>query len=131
MVAIWQFTKEHGGNFYLLNQSYITLWHKKERALDIAYFRPTSLVHGVAKIFSKALVCRLAPYIDLLIALSQSAFIRGLSMHDNFMFVSQSAKALHKRRVSMLFLKLDIARVFDSFMTIPSGYAANWLWSKV
>jgi hypothetical protein len=35
-------------------------------------------------------------------------------MHDNFMFVSQVIKDLHKKKVPSLFLKLDISKAFDT-----------------
>ena len=47
-------------------------------------------------------------------ASNQSAFVRGRSIHDNFMLVQHSIKSLHKKRVSSLLLKLDIPKAFDS-----------------
>jgi exonuclease III len=114
MAAINQLSSGDTRNFSLLNQAYITLLPKKEGAVDIAEFRPISLIHGFAKIVAKALACRLSPHMDSLIAVNQSAFIRGRSIQDNFMLVSQSAKTFHRRKVPALFLKLDIARAFDS-----------------
>jgi hypothetical protein len=48
------------------------------------------------------------------VAANQSAFIRGRSIHDNFMLVQQSIKFLHKKIISSLLLKLDIFKAFDS-----------------
>jgi hypothetical protein len=49
-----------------------------------------------------------------LVAANQSAVVRGRSIHDNFMLVQQLIKSLHKRKVSSLFLKLDISKAFAS-----------------
>jgi hypothetical protein len=57
---------------------------------------------------------RLAPYLDRLVASNQSAFIKGRSIHDNFMLVQQTIKVLHRRKIASLFLKLDISKAFDS-----------------
>jgi hypothetical protein len=48
------------------------------------------------------------------VASNQSAFVRGRSIHDNFMLVQHSIKSLHKKRVSSLLLELDISKAFDS-----------------
>ena len=47
-------------------------------------------------------------------ATNQSAFTRGRCTHGNFMLVQQTIKVLHRRKISSLFLKLDISKAFDS-----------------
>jgi hypothetical protein len=49
-----------------------------------------------------------------MVAANQSASVRGRSIHDNFMLVQQTIKALHKWKIASLFLKLDISKAFDS-----------------
>jgi hypothetical protein len=44
---------------------------------------------------------------------SQSAFIRGRFIQDNFRYVHSSAKLLHSCKRSCLLLKVDISRAFD------------------
>jgi hypothetical protein len=97
MAAISQLSRGNPRNFCLLNQAYISLLPKVDGATDIAQFRPISLIHGFAKIVAKALACRLSLHTDSLIAVNQSAFIRGRAIHDNFMLVSQSAKTFHRQ----------------------------------
>jgi hypothetical protein len=77
MQAITQITTADSRNFQSLNNAYITLLPKKEGATHIWDFRPISLIHSIAKIFSKSLSHRLAPKLDELIATNQSAFIKG------------------------------------------------------
>jgi hypothetical protein len=96
MAAVCQLTDGDHRSFHLLNQAYITLLPKKDGASDIADFRPISLVHGFAKIILKAVAYRMASPLDSLIAVNQSAFIRGRSIQDNFMLASQSAKTFHQ-----------------------------------
>jgi hypothetical protein len=82
-----------------------------ERVLD---FWSISLIHYFAKIFSKILANRLAPELDKLVSLSHNAFIKKRSIDDNFMYVHQVIKDLHKNKVPALFIKLDIFKAFDT-----------------
>jgi hypothetical protein len=97
----------------LLNSAYLILLPKREDASSAGDFRPISLIYSFAKLVTKILANRLGPYLQDPVAANQSAFIRGRSIHDNFMLVQQSIKFLHKRKMSLL-LKLDISKAFDS-----------------
>lgn len=57
---------------------------------------------------------RLVPWLPTLVPSNQSAFIRGRSIHDNFLFVQQMVKALHRKEEAHILLKLDISKAFDS-----------------
>jgi hypothetical protein len=98
----------------LLNSAYLILLPKREDASSAGDFRPISLIHSFAKLVTKILANCLGPYLQDLVAANQSAFIRGRSIHDNFMLVQQSIKFIHKTRISSLLLKLDISKAFDS-----------------
>jgi len=98
----------------LLNSAYLTLIPKKADAVEAKDYRPISLVHSFAKLVTKMMANRLAPQLDSLVASNQSAFIRGRCIHDNYMLVQQTIKILHRRKISSLFLKLDISKAFDS-----------------
>lgn len=65
-------------------------------------------------VVTKILANGLAPHLDRLVAANQSAFIRGRSIYDDYMLVQQTIKLIHRRKVSSLFLKLDISEAFDS-----------------
>ena len=45
---------------------------------------------------------------------AQSAFIKKRSIHDNFLYTQNLVKDLHRAKIPALFLKLDIAKAFDS-----------------
>jgi hypothetical protein len=36
-----------------------------------------------------------------------------MCIHDNFVYVQQVIKDLHKKKIPALFIKLDISKVFD------------------
>ena len=61
-------TKKDWHSFRSLNGAFITLLLKKLGDVDITDFRPISLLHSMAKIFSKALYNLLAPKLNELIA---------------------------------------------------------------
>jgi hypothetical protein len=57
---------------------------------------------------------RLSTYIDKLISVSQSAFIKGRCIQDNFLYVRGLARHYHRNKTPMCLLKLDISKAFDS-----------------
>ncbi|WVZ95337.1 hypothetical protein U9M48_041118 [Paspalum notatum var. saurae] len=101
-------------SLYLLNDAYLVLLRKKPDAAEIKDFRPISLVHSVCKLITKLLSVRLAPKLNELISSNQSAFIKSRCILDNFQAVQLACKLLHRRKVPAVFLKIDLARAFDS-----------------
>ena len=87
---------------------------KKSDARKIGEYRPINLTHSVAKIVSKLLATRLAPFLQHLISRAQSAFIKKRSIHDNFIYTQNLVQCLHRQKIPALFLKLDISKAFDS-----------------
>jgi mannosylglycoprotein endo-beta-mannosidase len=114
MRVIHRFGNLHTANFHWLNTANIALLPKKEGAEDISDFRPISLIHAIAKIIAKVLALRLGPLMDDLVSSAQSAFIKKRSIHDNFLYVKNLAKRLHKSKTPSLLFKLDIRKAFDS-----------------
>ncbi|KAM0925514.1 hypothetical protein ACQ4PT_004162 [Festuca glaucescens] len=103
-----------GRGFARLNRALITLIPKKPDAMETKDFRPISLVHSFAKLFSKIIANRLRPRLGEIVSMNQSAFIKHRSLHDNFVPVRQVAKKINMRRQTGVLLKLDLARAFDS-----------------
>ncbi|XP_073362265.1 secreted RxLR effector protein 78-like [Aegilops tauschii subsp. strangulata] len=97
-----------------INKSLVSLLPKKDRALDVGDFRPINLVHGAIKIFEKVLASRLVAELPNLVGNHQSAFVKGRSLHDNFMLVQSMARRLHALKNPAVLLKLDISKAFDS-----------------
>jgi hypothetical protein len=101
-------------NFHTINEAIMVLLPKYQNAECIKDYRPISLIHVLMKLFSKVLANHLAPRLDELIHVTQSAFIKGRYIQDNFHFIQASAKFLHAARQPSLLLKVDISRAFDS-----------------
>ncbi|KAM3385248.1 hypothetical protein ACQJBY_009276 [Aegilops geniculata] len=101
------------GNFADLNTAMIALLPKKDGAVKMSDFRPISLIHSVAKLFSKVLSIRLANVIDKLITPAQTAFQRRKCIQDSFLYVQNTVRKLHRNKTPALLLKLDIAKAFD------------------
>jgi hypothetical protein len=57
---------------------------------------------------------QLAPHMNTLITMSQSAFIKTRSIHDNFLGVRNYVRRLHRSKTPTILLKLDIKKAFDS-----------------
>jgi hypothetical protein len=87
---------------------------KKDNPRRVADFRSISLTHSFSKILTKILANRLEPELEDLISINQAAFIKKRSIHDNFMYVQEVIKDLHKKKVSAILIKLDISKSFDS-----------------
>jgi hypothetical protein len=82
--------------------------------MEVKDYRPISLVHSFAKLFSKVMVNRLRRRLGEVVSSNQSAFVRGRSLHDNFILVRQVARKINQRRQTGVLLKLDLTRAFDS-----------------
>ncbi|XP_024314534.1 uncharacterized protein LOC112270714 [Brachypodium distachyon] len=108
------FRRQETHNLHICNTANTILIPKKDGADSISDYRPISLIHAMAKILSKAMVMRLRPKMHELVSLSQSAFIKSRSIHDNFMFVQGMARRLHRSKSPTLLIKLDIAKAFDT-----------------
>lgn len=92
----------------------MVLLKKKAEPVAIKDYRPISLIHSLGKLITKCLARRLAMVLNELVHPSQSTFIQGRSIQDNFRVVHLTCKALHRSRRSHMLLKIDIAKAFDS-----------------
>jgi hypothetical protein len=101
-------------NFHVINEALIVLLPRSAEAVAIKDFRPISLMHVLSKLFSKMLANRQALRLGEMIHVSQSAFMKGRFIQDNFKVVQGTAKLLHARKWPSLLVKVDIARAFDS-----------------
>jgi hypothetical protein len=99
---------------YLLNSAYITLLPKTAKVIEVKDYWPINLIHSFARIITKAMTNMLATRLPSLVSPCQSVFVKGRCIHDNFILVQQTTKALlHQNRPHIL-LKLDISKAFDS-----------------
>ncbi|KAM0904265.1 hypothetical protein ACQ4PT_018145 [Festuca glaucescens] len=86
-----------GRGFARLNRALITLIPKKQDAMEIEDYRPISLVHSFAKLFSKLVANQLRSRLGEVVSANQSAFVKGRCLHDNFMLVRQVARKINPR----------------------------------
>ena len=112
--------------FDLLNSANIFLLPKKMDAAKVGDYRPISLIHSIAKIFSKLLANILSSHLNTLVSKCQSAFIKHRCIQDNFLYIQNTVRRFHKMKMPALFMKLDIQKAFDtinwSCMTINWSY---------
>jgi hypothetical protein len=94
---------------------------------------PISLSHSISKLISKCLASRLSVELNNLVSRAQSAFIKSRSIQDNFLYTQNLLRALHRAKQPGLFLKLDIAKAFDSIrwdflleVLHCFGFGARW-----
>ncbi|WVZ90539.1 hypothetical protein U9M48_036832 [Paspalum notatum var. saurae] len=86
--ALHAIYRGHVAKFRLLNSAFITLLHKKLRL-------------SWSRIIGQSALCT-------------SAFVRGRSIHDNFLLVQQLAKKLHVSKEPHVMLELNISKTFNS-----------------
>jgi hypothetical protein len=114
MAAMLKIYVGDGRSFGRLNRALITLIPKKLGAEEVGDFRPISLVHSFAKLFSKLISNRQRPRMENLVSKNQSAFIKGRNLHDKFLLMRQLARKINRRKEPGVLLKLDLAQAFDS-----------------
>jgi hypothetical protein len=104
----------HCGALEHVNGAHIVLLPKADVASEPKEFRPISLIHSFAKLFTKVLAIRLSHYIDGLIAPVQSAFIKKRCIQDNYVYVRSLARYYHRTKTPACLIRLDISRAFDT-----------------
>lgn len=82
--------------------------------MEIKDFHPINLVHSFSKLITKMLANRLARKLKDLVSPNQSAYVKGMCIHEKFILVQQIAKLLHWQKEQRVLLKLDISKAFDS-----------------
>jgi hypothetical protein len=79
----------------MLNGALLKLLLKTEVVEQPGNIRPISLIHSFAKLVSKILALRLAPYIYRLVSNTLNVFNRRRCIHDNYMYARNLVRAYH------------------------------------
>jgi len=74
--AMMGFYNHKTSKMHLFNEANIVLLPKKQDPLNIADYRPISLINSLTKIITKLLATRLAPRMNELVSQAQNAFIK-------------------------------------------------------
>jgi hypothetical protein len=77
----------HTNNLNWLNSASIALIPNKEGAEEVTDFRPISLVHAIAKLISKMMATRLAPFMHIGLSLPLKCIHKKRSMHASSLYV--------------------------------------------
>jgi hypothetical protein len=112
--AVHAFARLDTSKFDSLNSATMILLPKKADVVAAKDYRPISLICFFAKLVTKILARRLQPKMHELVSPSQSAFIKGRVIHDNFTYVRGLTRSHFLKKTPALLLKLDIEKAFDS-----------------
>jgi hypothetical protein len=98
------------------NHTNIALIPKIDNPSQMNHFRPISLTNFNYKIISKILSNRFKPLLQKIISPTQSAFLKGRSIHDNTVLAHEIFHTMkHKQgNGGLMAIKLDIEKAFDS-----------------
>jgi hypothetical protein len=98
-LSLWEEYLPNQQGLYFLNQAFVVLMTKKENPQRISDYRSISLTYSFAKLITKILAHRLGPELEHLISINQTTFIKGMCIHDNFMFAQEVIRDLHKKKM--------------------------------
>jgi hypothetical protein len=73
-----------GACWNLLNSANVVLIDKTDEAQVIGDYRSINIMHSMARLLGKVLENQLSPHLDQIVSHSQSAFIKGCMIQDNF-----------------------------------------------
>lgn len=96
------------------NSSFIRLIPKVASPMVVTDFRPISLIGGQYKIMSKLLTLRLAPIMNSIISLEQSAFVKGRQILDGPLMVNEIVDWCKKRKKKLMVFKVDFEKAYDT-----------------
>jgi len=97
-----------------LNTTWVTLIPKKKSAVDIADFRPISMVGSIYKVIAKVLSRRLKEVMPVLIGQAQTAFMTGRQILDGALIANEVVSWLKKHKKGGTLLKLDFQKAYDT-----------------
>ena len=105
---------EHGYFLEEINKTWVVLAPKVDKAEELKYFRPISMVGCLYKIIAKILSCRLKQVLPGLIGESQSAFIQKRQILDGALIANEAIWWLKKKKINATLLKLDFHKAYDT-----------------
>ncbi|KAJ4793535.1 RNA-directed DNA polymerase (reverse transcriptase)-related family protein [Rhynchospora pubera] len=117
------FALQHG-SLSPINSSHIILIPKLDNPTEPKDFRPISIVHSAQKILSKILANRLMPLLPDLVHPSQTGFIKGRLITENFIYAQHLLHHFANQHIPLAVFKADIYKAFD---TVSWSFISNIL----
>ncbi|KAL5553303.1 hypothetical protein UlMin_040704 [Ulmus minor] len=98
-----------------INSSNIVLVPKSQSATTVNHYRPIAVCNVIYKVISKILADRLKPLLSRLICPTQSAFVPGISIHDNTVLIQEVIHAMKQKKGAQgwTVLKIDLQKAYD------------------
>ena len=120
-----------------INYTHVTLIPKVKDATLMTQLRPISLCNVLYKIVAKVLTNRLKTILPRVISPTQSAFVPGRLISDNYLVAAEVAHYMHKRSSranGLMAVKLDISKAYDRVewkfleaMMLRMGFSDRWI----
>lgn len=117
-----------------INNTFIALIPKKEKATHLGDFRPISLCNTVYKILSKVMINRMKPLMDSIISEEQIGFVPGRSILDGVIVAQEVINTLQSTNRPGMIIKLDILKARDNVdwrflckIMQAFGFAKQWI----
>ena len=96
-----------------LNSTFLVLIPKKGVVEDIKDLRSISLVGGLYKILTKALVNRIKCVMETIISKSQNALVEGRHILNIVLIANEAVDSILRRKENVLLCKMDIENAYD------------------
>lgn len=134
LLSIIQSFYDHTLNLEEVNQANLIMIPKKEKSESVGDYRPISVMNVIPKLISKILANRLRRVLPELISSSQTAFIQGRQITENFNATREMLQHIASTGKSACFIKIDFSKAFDSVnwsylqvVMATRGFPVRWL----
>nr|CBL94160.1 putative RNA-directed DNA polymerase (Reverse transcriptase) [Malus domestica] len=106
---------QNGSSLRLINHTNITLVPKIYNPENVSNYKPISLCNVGYKIFTKIIIKRLKPLLDLCISQNQGVFAPGIANQDNILIAHEMFADFNrmKGRTGAMGVKLDLEKAYD------------------
>lgn len=96
-----------------INNTFIVLIPKKDKALYLDEFRPISLCNTIYKVLTKTLANRLKMTLPKIIGEEQTGFVPRRSIFDGVIIAQEAIHSIQKNKQPSMIIKLHIKKAYD------------------
>lgn len=97
----------------VLNQSFITLIPKQEKAMTRDKFKPINLCNVVYTIISEVIANRLKPLLPMLVSEEQTRYVEGRQILNHIIQAHEVVHSLKANKQADMIIQLDIVKAYD------------------